>query len=621
MRFGLEMPESIGLEEAALNSVNKLVLILADPGSLIGRLINGLILAIVVATLARLVYMRFRLFRERRSIEKVAKVAESISPIQAGQQQGSGEKESNGVGDAAREDAALEIIADKLCEAVSDKSMIARRVNALVRIRYVSGAAVEALSAGDADEAQVSLAMPRFAASAPILLGLMGTLWGLSQAITEIQPLVSQIKDFRELPELLNAMVLTLSGMKTAFATSIAGLLAALVLSFSVTRVTRVYEVVLTRLDRVTALDLMPLLSVPEHNRALAAFSSSVSESAQRLEGSSVSLQTLTASLVDAATSTSVGMTSMLQFAQAFQGGTEKLNDFQTHFQERQAARDQELSETVDSAKTLFADNLQFWREARAEQQQDRAKMSSVVDKMEEVNAATTSLVSERQAQEQKDRDAFQLTLTEVANSVAAALAQFREMADEKPEAFAEALRVARDDSKTTLVDFFDHVEDAFVGKIEQISQASDRLLQQQQESWRAAEQQRNEARASSAALEAEQRKSIAELRELHPRICGMHEEIRDSLVSIGRNAAAVSSSRPPALFGASAAAPVDGRGVPHRDNSAAPETVPGILRSRFDTGSTSESERFPASVSGDTPTDTEGQEPRSTWKRLLGRR
>ena len=56
-----------------------------------------------------------------------------------------------------------------------------------------------------------------------IILGLVGTLWGLTTAVIEVQPLLEDIDDLDQLPQISQALQETLKGMGTAFKTTLAG--------------------------------------------------------------------------------------------------------------------------------------------------------------------------------------------------------------------------------------------------------------------------------------------------------------------------------------------------------------------------------------------------------------
>ena len=59
---------------------------------------------------------------------------------------------------------------------------------------------------------------------------MVGTLWGLTTAVIEVQPLLQDIDDLDQLPQIANALQETLKGMATAFKTTLAGLVTSLVL-------------------------------------------------------------------------------------------------------------------------------------------------------------------------------------------------------------------------------------------------------------------------------------------------------------------------------------------------------------------------------------------------------
>ena len=88
-----------------------------------------------------------------------------------------------------------------------------------------------------------------------IILGLVGTLWGLTTAVIEVEPLLQDIEDLDQLPQILQK---TLKGMGTAFKTSLAGLITSLGLGalgwlFSLSN-----SAFLTQFETVVATEIIP---------------------------------------------------------------------------------------------------------------------------------------------------------------------------------------------------------------------------------------------------------------------------------------------------------------------------------------------------------------------------
>ena len=91
-----------------------------------------------------------------------------------------------------------------------------------------------------------------------IILGLVGTLWGLTTAVIEVQPLLQDIDDLDQLPQISNALQETLKGMGTAFKTTLAGLITSLGLGALGWLFGFLNSVFLTRFETIVATEIIP---------------------------------------------------------------------------------------------------------------------------------------------------------------------------------------------------------------------------------------------------------------------------------------------------------------------------------------------------------------------------
>ena len=127
---------------------------------------------------------------------------------------------NHGLGDISSD------LLDKLRTAkVSERSIIYQRIHDLVQIKQ-NGGQIDHDILGDihAGVASRKAGLSNYILGILIILGLIGTLWGLITAIIEVQPLLKDIDDLDQLPTISNALQETLKGMGTAFATTLAGL-------------------------------------------------------------------------------------------------------------------------------------------------------------------------------------------------------------------------------------------------------------------------------------------------------------------------------------------------------------------------------------------------------------
>jgi len=179
------------------------------PTTEIGILIDGLILLFFFYGFVELMYqIIYKLSFERRALRKVRANEEALN-IQT-------------------ED--TKVLQRELLKDAPKKCAIRHRVESIANIRQ-RGGAVDQNALSDIFVGQQSLrgSGARHILSILIILGLVGTLIGLGQAITEAQPLSdpNQLTDLRRIAQTIGG---TLGGMRTAFSTTFCGLACTLIL-------------------------------------------------------------------------------------------------------------------------------------------------------------------------------------------------------------------------------------------------------------------------------------------------------------------------------------------------------------------------------------------------------
>ncbi len=142
---------------------------------------------------------------------------------------------------------------------VWDQSIIYQRIKALLQIRDSGGqvdndALADILTGKESRRASFA----NHILGILIILGLVGTLWGLITALTEVRPIVTGIEDFEELAEISKTLELTVGGMSTAFGTTIAGLLTSLVLGLVGLVFNRVQSSFRTALEEFVSKEILP---------------------------------------------------------------------------------------------------------------------------------------------------------------------------------------------------------------------------------------------------------------------------------------------------------------------------------------------------------------------------
>ena len=163
---------------------------------------------------------------------------------------------NHGLGDVSQKTALLE----RLDEAkVWPRSIIYRRIEALLQVRdsggHIDNDALADIRIGKESQ-RASLA--NHILGILIILGLVGTLWGLITALIQVRPIVTGVQDFEELAEISKTLELTVGGMSTAFATTLAGLLTSLVLGLIGLGFNRAQSFFLTTLEEFVSTAILP---------------------------------------------------------------------------------------------------------------------------------------------------------------------------------------------------------------------------------------------------------------------------------------------------------------------------------------------------------------------------
>lgn len=114
---------------------------------------------------------------------------------------------------------------------VSPTSFVGQHVTRLIVLRSAGLPLKDALQQITMESVENCGALARYLATILTLLGLFGTVFGLSLAVAATQGALISGYDVTALRELARALAEVLGGMKTAFATTLAGLLTALLLS------------------------------------------------------------------------------------------------------------------------------------------------------------------------------------------------------------------------------------------------------------------------------------------------------------------------------------------------------------------------------------------------------
>jgi len=164
-------------------------------------------------------------------------------------------------------------------------SLLGRRVRHVVRLRRAGLDHRDVLHQLSAEHVEGYGALARYIGMTLTLLGLLGTVFGMSLALFKIQGALVNVSDVAALNQLTLALGGTLRGMKTAFGCTMMGLLTAIVISFFNHVLRRQQAAVLNRLEDFVVYDLLPVLEevAPGADEAARVFANVVMQAAAEL--------------------------------------------------------------------------------------------------------------------------------------------------------------------------------------------------------------------------------------------------------------------------------------------------------------------------------------------------
>ncbi len=415
------------------DSIQILLGMLVNPGSVLGLQINIVISVITGVMLCWLLYLNVVVTKEKQAVQQVRHRARTFRhSVQKGQVEQGGRQ-------------AEYVLTDTLLQGIDRARLIYKRVIALVHVRRTSPDVIDSLDKIDMSQAQVKLAIPRYVASIPVLLGLVGTLWGLSYTVTQILPLVEEINDPKELMALVHPMTAALGGMKTAFTTTVCGLLASLLLTLVVTGTAKRYQALLGDLESTYVFDLTPILVPSDEASARVAFIDSLNESAERLANTSHYMNNLATNLATAASQTHEGQDKIFQTASLLKASVEGLQDLGPTALERLKALENMLLGFKQSANELSVVHQ---------------GVGGLIEEAQSVLKQVEQLVRNSELERKQEQNQYEKALELLSHKVTSlfddwvALAKQRNL--ENAEHISEQLEKMLQAARQPFVDFFD---------------------------------------------------------------------------------------------------------------------------------------------------------------------
>lgn len=225
------------------------------------------------------------------------------------------------------------------------RSLVAERVRSLFKLRTNRGIDITALAQASGDQAGAPAAFARFIAGSLVVVGLVGTVFGLSLAVRDLAPLVSSIDSAKAVTVFAGYMFKTLGAMQTAFSCTLTGLICALSLSLLVFAVQLAQLALHRRLESFSNLELVPAIVPRSSDHATEEFvdhldkaGETIQDSLDLVERVSTSLETNATQLGNAAGAlreAAAASESMRESARLFQDGAARLTGGISTFTEK----------------------------------------------------------------------------------------------------------------------------------------------------------------------------------------------------------------------------------------------------------------------------------------------
>ncbi len=288
--------------------------------------------------------------------------------------------------------------------ALRSRSPLGQRITRVVRLRSAGIGHRDILHQLTADRVEALGSIARYVGSTVILLGLLGTVYGLFGAVTGIGLSMQKEFDLSAIRELYTALTDTLDGMATAFGTTLAGLIAA-VLLLPLNQLLRRFQTgVTSEVEDFVLCDFLPALETvdPDAAAATSVFAQTIATAATELEAVKTTVSTA-ASTLDSASGTLSGGAAVFKesldalsddqkkFTLAIEAADASIKDMHQATKQQATllndrldkleAKDNELSEKTRSLEALIA---QFETTTKSVQTQAETTALSMADKFEE---------------------------------------------------------------------------------------------------------------------------------------------------------------------------------------------------------------------------------------------
>ena len=171
------------------------------------------------------------------------------------------------------------------------ESTVKQRIDLLYRVRQIHSLTIDLLDRLDYLEESKNYRFIRFTANTLIILGLIGTVFGLAISVGEILPAIDNAKSIGNVTKLAEAMANTMSGLQTAFNTTLVALACTFLLGLFTSFVQRRESKYVHDLEEFTTFELLPALLISSDMEANSAYIDAINSSAKDIEKAANALQ------------------------------------------------------------------------------------------------------------------------------------------------------------------------------------------------------------------------------------------------------------------------------------------------------------------------------------------
>jgi hypothetical protein len=314
-------------------------------------------------------------------------------------------------------------------------TLVVQRIRNLFRLRARRVLDVGVLKEISGERVSLHGGFSRFVAGTLTVLGLIGTVLGLTLAIDRLPSLAEQVKSSGEITTFLDQVLRTLGGMRTAFACTLTGLVSSVALSILNYAVQRWQAGFFVRLETFANAELVPAIVPAPPDHASEEFVRRLDDAGPRLTGilervdqavlvfceGLATLATSTARMDESIARLTTGMDSLAASADALVTGTTALDDLRKLPQSLQqflgeamrgaaaaveARQEKVATESLkrqEQASTEYLSRVdQFFREATASQQQLKESYADLILGVQTGVTELLTRIGDRHAREER---------------------------------------------------------------------------------------------------------------------------------------------------------------------------------------------------------------------------